>query len=133
MYALMGMALGYFSYRYNLPLTIRSALYPIFGKKILCAQGIRNMEQHAQAVIELHHADTEGSGDTENRILSELNVVLALGLILFILFMGDTEFLLNALVLNVGDYVNRNGAPARNTRQEQANKRRPRHPPGPEE
>lgn len=34
MYALMGMALGYFSYRYNLPLTIRSALYPIFGKKI---------------------------------------------------------------------------------------------------
>ena len=29
MYALMGMALGYFSYRYNLPLTIRSALYPI--------------------------------------------------------------------------------------------------------
>ncbi|STS80983.1 High-affinity choline uptake protein BetT [Klebsiella pneumoniae] len=24
MYALMGMALGYFSYRYNLPLTIRS-------------------------------------------------------------------------------------------------------------
>ena len=25
------------------------------------------MEQHAQAVIELHHADTEGSGDTENR------------------------------------------------------------------
>ncbi|MGS3629022.1 BCCT family transporter [Enterobacter hormaechei] len=28
MYALMGMALGYFSYRYNLPLTIRSALYP---------------------------------------------------------------------------------------------------------
>ncbi len=33
MYALMGMALGYFSYRYNLPLTIRSALYPIFGKR----------------------------------------------------------------------------------------------------
>lgn len=34
MYALMGMALGYFSYRYNLPLTIRSALYPIFGKRL---------------------------------------------------------------------------------------------------
>lgn len=41
------------------------------------------------------------------RILSELNVLLALGLILFILFVGDTEFLLNALVLNVGDYINR--------------------------
>jgi len=34
MYALIGVALGYFSYRYNLPLTIRSALYPIFGKRI---------------------------------------------------------------------------------------------------
>ncbi|MFQ7388002.1 MAG: BCCT family transporter [Escherichia sp.] len=41
------------------------------------------------------------------RVLSELNVALALGLILFVLFMGDTSFLLNALVLNVGDYVNR--------------------------
>ncbi len=40
-------------------------------------------------------------------MLSELNVALALGLILFVLFMGDTSFLLNALVLNVGDYVNR--------------------------
>ncbi|MFO6427518.1 BCCT family transporter [Escherichia coli] len=35
------------------------------------------------------------------RVLSELNVALALGLILFVLFMGDTSFLLNALVLNV--------------------------------
>ncbi len=34
-------------------------------------------------------------------------MLLALGLILFVLFMGDTSFLLNALVLNVGDYVNR--------------------------
>ncbi len=40
-------------------------------------------------------------------MLSELNVALALGLILFVLFMGDTSFLLNALVLNVGDDVNR--------------------------
>ena len=34
MYALMGMALAYFSYRMNLPLAIRSSLYPIFGKRI---------------------------------------------------------------------------------------------------
>ena len=34
LYALMGLALGYFAYRHNLPLSIRSALYPIFGKKI---------------------------------------------------------------------------------------------------
>ena len=34
MYALMGMALAYFAYRLNLPLAIRSALYPIFGKRV---------------------------------------------------------------------------------------------------
>src|SRR5699024_11651515 len=32
MYALMGTALGLFAYRYHLPLSIRSALAPIFGK-----------------------------------------------------------------------------------------------------
>ncbi len=34
MYALMGMALGFFAYRLNLPLAVRSALYPIFGKRV---------------------------------------------------------------------------------------------------
>lgn len=34
MYSLMGMALAYFAYRMGLPLAVRSALYPIFGKKI---------------------------------------------------------------------------------------------------
>ena len=34
MYALMGMAFGLFAYRYHLPLSIRSALAPIFGKRI---------------------------------------------------------------------------------------------------
>jgi choline/glycine/proline betaine transport protein len=34
MYALMGMALGYFAYRMNLPLAVRSALYPLIGKRI---------------------------------------------------------------------------------------------------
>jgi choline/glycine/proline betaine transport protein len=39
------------------------------------------------------------------RRLSELNVLLALGLAGFILVTGQTIFLLNALVLNIGDYV----------------------------
>lgn len=34
MYALMGLALGYFSYRMDLRLSVRSALYPIFGDRI---------------------------------------------------------------------------------------------------
>lgn len=33
-YAIVGLALGYFSYRRGLPLTIRSALAPIFGKSL---------------------------------------------------------------------------------------------------
>ncbi len=39
MYALMGMALAFFSYRLNLPLAVRSALYPIFGKRVDGALG----------------------------------------------------------------------------------------------
>lgn len=33
-YTLVGMSLAYFSYRHKLPLTIRSALYPVFGERI---------------------------------------------------------------------------------------------------
>ena len=36
MYALMGLAFGYYAYRLNMPLAIRSALYPLIGKR---AQG----------------------------------------------------------------------------------------------
>ena len=146
MYALMGIALGYFSYRYNLPLTIRSALYPIFGKRINGPIG-HSVDIAAVVGTTFGIATTLGIGVVqlnyglkvlfhipENltvqaalillsvimatvsvtsgvnkgiRILSELNVLLALGLILFLLFFGNTEFLLNALVLNIGDYINR--------------------------
>lgn len=34
LYALVGVALGYFAYRRNLPLALRSALYPVFGERI---------------------------------------------------------------------------------------------------
>lgn len=34
MYALMGMAFALFAYRYKMPLAIRSALYPLIGKRI---------------------------------------------------------------------------------------------------
>lgn len=39
------------------------------------------------------------------RRLSEFNMGLALLLMIFVLLAGDTRFLLNALVLNVGDYL----------------------------
>ncbi|WP_047948536.1 BCCT family transporter, partial [Pseudomonas aeruginosa] len=33
-FALVAMALAYFAYRHNLPLALRSALYPLIGKRI---------------------------------------------------------------------------------------------------
>ncbi|SPZ23180.1 Glycine betaine transporter BetP [Providencia rettgeri] len=146
MYALMGIALGYFSYRYNLPLTIRSALYPIFGKRIdgpightvdiaavlgtifgiatTLGIGVVQLNYGLKVLFDLPQGLPVQSGlillsvimavisatsgvNKGIRVLSELNVLLAFGLILFISFVGDTEFLLNALVLNVGDYINR--------------------------
>ena len=146
MYALMGIALGYFSYRYNLPLTIRSALYPIFGKRIngpightvdiaavigtifgiatTLGIGVVQLNYGLNVLFDVPEGFTAQAAlivlsviiatisvtsgvDKGIRILSELNVALALGLILFVLCMGKTDFLLNALVLNVGDYINR--------------------------
>ncbi len=39
------------------------------------------------------------------RRLSELNVILAIGMLVYILIAGKSDFLLNALVQNTGDYV----------------------------
>jgi choline/glycine/proline betaine transport protein len=144
MYALMGMALGYFAYRYNLGLTIRSALYPIIGKRIHGRIG-HTVDIAAVlgtifgiatslgiGVVQLNYGLNflfgipEGTAaqiglivlavvmstvsavagvDKGIRRLSELNVILAIGLMLFILFSADPLFLLNAIVLNIGDYV----------------------------
>lgn len=146
MYALMGMALAYFSYRYNLPLTIRSALYPLFGRRvegpightvdiaavigtvfgIATSLGIGVVQLNyglsylfdlpqnlliqggliALSVI-LATISVVSGVDKGIRRISEFNVILAVVLLLYVLFAGDTVFLLNALVLNVGDYVNR--------------------------
>ncbi|MEC8057766.1 MAG: choline BCCT transporter BetT, partial [Pseudomonadota bacterium] len=146
MYALIGMALGYFSYRYNLPLTIRSALYPIFGKKIngpighsvdtaavigtifgiatTCGIGVVQLNYGLHVLFDLPEnlwiqtalilvaviitIISVTSGVNKGlRILSEINIYVSIGLMLFILFLGNTEFLLNALVQNVGDYLSR--------------------------
>src|SRR5690606_9117385 len=34
MYALLGMAMGYFAYRWGMPLSIRAALYPLLGRRV---------------------------------------------------------------------------------------------------
>ncbi|MDO5502011.1 MAG: choline BCCT transporter BetT, partial [Actinomycetia bacterium] len=145
MYALMGMALAYAAYRMNLPLAIRSALYPIFGKRI---DGALGHTVDSAAVVgtifgvatslgigvvflnvglnEIFPAIGVGTGaqvgliilaivmaavsattgvDRGIRLLSQLNVLLALALAFWVLITGSTSFLMNAAVMNIGDFV----------------------------
>jgi choline/glycine/proline betaine transport protein len=144
MYALMGMALAYFAYRRNLPLAVRSALYPVFGKRIhgrlgdavdlaavlgtifgvaaslgigvvLLNYGLdflfgipegtaAQIGLVAIAVIIATVSAVSGV-DRGIKLLSQLNVLLAILLALYLLVAGDTVFLLNGLVQNVGDFV----------------------------
>ena len=39
MYSLLGMAMGYFAYRWGMPLSIRAVLYPLLGKRVRGATG----------------------------------------------------------------------------------------------
>ncbi|WP_346620318.1 choline BCCT transporter BetT [Blastococcus montanus] len=144
MYALMGMALAYFAYRMNMPLAIRSVLYPIFGRRVHGPLGdgvdiaavlgtiFGVATSLGIGVVQLNYGLFVLFGIPEGRAaqlglialavgvatvsavsgvdrgikrLSQLNVVLALGLAGFVLVTGNTAFLLNALVLNVGDFV----------------------------
>lgn len=146
MYALMGLAFGYFAYRFNLPLSIRSALYPIIGKRIKGAAGdavdvaallgtifgvatslgigvvqinyglhfLFNLPQGVAVQaglivvsVVLATVSAVSGVDKGIRRLSELNIYLALALLLYILVFGDTAFLFNGLVTNLGDYVSR--------------------------
>jgi choline/glycine/proline betaine transport protein len=144
MYALMGMALGFFAYRLNLPLAVRSALYPIFGRRIdgglghavdiaavvgtifgvatslgigvvflniglneLFGVPVGTGAQIGLAVLAVTMAAISATTGVDKgiRFLSQLNVILALGLAAWILVTGKTEFLLEGIVMNVGDFV----------------------------
>jgi choline/glycine/proline betaine transport protein len=144
MYALMGLALAYFSYRKNLPLAVRSALHPVFGKRVDGALGhavdtaavlgtifgvatslgigvvflnvglnvifgvdVSTGAQAALAVLAVTIAAISATTGVDKgiRFLSQLNVVLALALAGWVLVTGRTSFLLNAVVMNVGDFV----------------------------
>lgn len=146
MYALMGMAFGLFAYRYHMPLSVRSALAPIFGRRIHGTVG-HSVEIAAAigtafgiavslgiGVVFINYGLNELFGvpqstavqigligltvfitilstvsgvDKGIRRLSELNVWLAVVLLLWVLVTGRTASLLNALVQNIGDFVAR--------------------------
>lgn len=144
LYALMGMAFGYFAYRFNMPLAIRSALYPILGKRIhgpagdavdvaamlgtvfgvATSLGIGVVQlnyglkvlfhveegltaQIALVVLAVAVATISAVSGVDKGIkrLSEINVLLAIGLMVYILITGRTAFLFDALMMNVGEYI----------------------------
>lgn len=144
MYALLGMAMGYFAYRWGMPLSIRAALYPLLGKRVRGAIGdtidifalvgtvfgvatsmgigvvllnvgfslIFGLEQGlglqialvVVAVAMTIAACTSGV-DKGVRLISELNLWSAGALLLYILVTGQTSFVLNATVENIGRFV----------------------------
>lgn len=142
-YSLLGMAMGYFAYRWDMPLSIRAALYPLFGKRvngpighgisILALVGtvfgvattmgigvvllnvgfskIFGLEEGLTLQIALvigavilTIAATSSGVDRGIRWISELNLWSAVAMMAFILIAGETAFLLNALVENLGQF-----------------------------
>ncbi|UFH51713.1 BCCT family transporter [Pseudomonas sp. KNUC1026] len=145
-YALVGLAVGYFAYRHGQPLALRSALHPlmkqrwvqgwagnavdVFGMFVTLLGLVTNLGigalqvssgleylfgwQHSQANLLLvilvmsTVATIAAVSGVENGIrrLSNLNIMLFSGLLLFVLFFGPTLHLINGFVQNLGDYLN---------------------------
>ena len=143
-YTIVGLALAYFAYRHQLPLKIRSALYPLIGKKIHGPIGdavdtfatigtvfgvattlgfgvtqinsglnyLIGIEQSAQTQVILIIAVSAMASlsiflglDKGIKRLSELNLVLALALLLFVFFAGPSIYLLQTTIQNAGQYI----------------------------
>ncbi|MCQ2031373.1 BCCT family transporter [Stutzerimonas zhaodongensis] len=142
-YAIVAMILAYFSYRHDLPLTLRSALYPLIGERIYGPIG-HAVDIFAIIGTVLGVATSLGLGVTQIntglnhlyglpisvpvqigliagttllatvsvvtgldkgvRRLSELNLGLAVLLLLLVLVAGPTVFILQTFVQNTGNY-----------------------------
>ncbi|MBT0964118.1 BCCT family transporter [Denitromonas iodatirespirans] len=143
-YAIVALILAFFSYRHGLPLTLRSALYPMIGERIYgpighavdvfavigtvfgvaTSLGYGVMQVNAGlnhlfglpvgtttqivliiAVTGLAMLSVATGLDKGIRILSELNMGMAVLLLVLMVILGPTVFLLQAFVQNTGSYV----------------------------
>jgi choline/glycine/proline betaine transport protein len=134
-YAIVAIILAFFSYRHNLPLTLRSALYPIIGDKIYgpighavdifavigtlfgvatsLGYGVLQVNTGLNylwdvpvnpttqvililVITALATLSVTTGLDKGIKRLSETNLILAVGFMLFILIVGPTVFLLQA-------------------------------------
>ncbi|WP_226686135.1 BCCT family transporter [Stutzerimonas stutzeri] len=145
-YGLTGLVLAYFSFRHGLPLSMRSALYPIIGERIhgpighvvdvfailgtlfgiattlglsvtQINAGINylwpsipisiNVQIIAIAIITgLAVCSVVAGLDKGVKNLSLLNMILAIGLMLFVFLVGPSIFILETFLQNTGSYLN---------------------------
>lgn len=143
-YAIVALTLAFFAYRHGLPLTLRSALYPLIGERIYGPIG-HAVDIFAVVGTVLGVATSLGFGvlqinsglnhlfgvpvgmtaqvtlivvatalataslmlglDKGIRRLSELNMILAILLLVVVLLFGPTIFLIQAYVQNIGAYL----------------------------
>lgn len=143
-YAVVGLSLAYFGHRYNLPLTIRSGLYPLLKNRIngpighavdifaICGTlfglatslgfGVLQINaglnfllgvpvsiyvQILLVIVVTGIATISAVTGVEKgvRILSEINLSVAVLLMLFVLFVGPTRILMRDFVQNIGLYL----------------------------
>ena len=143
-YAVVALILAYFSFRHNLPLTLRSAFHPLIGDKIYTWRGdiidsfavistifgvttslgfwVMQINSGLNYLFGIEVSQTVQlfiiifiiclalvsvcSGlDKGIKRLSQLNMIMAVALLLFVLVAGPSLFLLQALVQNTGAYL----------------------------
>ncbi|MFI3014268.1 BCCT family transporter [Klebsiella aerogenes] len=143
-YAIVALILAFFSYRHGLPLTLRSALYPIIGGRIYgpighavdifavigtvfgvatslgygvlqVNAGLNHLfgvpiNETVQVILiivitALATLSVVSGLDKGIRILSELNLGLAVLLLMLVLALGPTVLLLKSFVENTGGYL----------------------------
>ena len=143
-YAVVGLSLAYFSFNQGMPLTLRSAFYPLFGKAVWgplghlidilavlatlfglatslgigagqiagglnylfdIPAGITTKVVLIAIIITIALGSVIAGLDKGVKRLSELNLALAAGLLLFVLFMGPTLVILGTTVQATIDYA----------------------------
>jgi choline/glycine/proline betaine transport protein len=143
-YIVVGLALAYFAFRRGLPLTLRSALFPLIGRRIYgpighavdifavlgtmfgvaTSLGFGVLQVNAgfhylfglpvgpwiqlgliAAITALATVSAFVGLDRGIKRLSELNILIAIALLAFVLVAGSTLFLIQAYVQNVGAYL----------------------------
>lgn len=143
-FALPGLAIGYFAYRHNLPMRISSVFYPLLGDKafgpwgwgvdviavlgtlfgVATSLGLGTLQLNSglnylfgvpstgvvQAVLITIIAGTAAISvalglEKGVRRLSQINILLAVVLLAFVLVVGPTVFIAEGVVQSVGSYL----------------------------